>query len=159
MTTTPRLWKSQTQVNTADTPPPMSGGLAFQLDGQVAPLADGGYVVVWTDLSRTHNPGGQAVAGQRYDAAGNKTGSEVDISGFDSGDQLSPAIATLPNGNVAVAFVDTSLGSDIFVRISNSSLGLVRTDFIDLTLPLAFDPSPSPTAATRSPTRSAAGTT
>ena len=42
MTTTPRLWKSATQVNTTDAPPPMSGGLAFQLDGQVAPLADGG---------------------------------------------------------------------------------------------------------------------
>src|SRR5262245_34224138 len=141
MTTTPRLWKSLTQVNTTDAPPPMSGGLAFQVDGQVAPLADGGYVVVWTDLSRTYNPAGQAVVGQRYDASGNKAGGEVDISGFDEGDQFSPAIAALPNGNVAVAFVDTSLGSDIFVRISNSSLGLVRTDFIDLTLPLAFDPS------------------
>jgi hypothetical protein len=141
MTTTPRLWKSQTQVNTTDAPPPMSGGIAFQYDGQIAPLADGGYVVVWTDMSRAHNPGGQAVAGQRYDALGNKTGGEVDISGFDSGDQLSPAIAALPNGNIAVAFVDTSLGEDIYVRIYNSSLGSVRTDFIDLTLPLAFDPS------------------
>ena len=141
MTTTPRLWKSATQVNTTDAPPPMSGGLAFQLDGQVAPLADGGYVVVWTDLSRAHNPGGQAVVGQWYDAAGNKARGEVDISGFDAGDQFSPAVAALPNGNVAVAFVDTSLGEDIYVRIFNSALGLVRTDFIDLTLAHAFDPS------------------
>src|SRR5262245_27259264 len=137
MTTTPRLWKSLTQVNTTDAPPPMSGGLAFQVDGQVAPLADGGYVVVWTDLSRAYNPAGQAVVGQRYDAAG----SEVDISGFYEGDQFSPAIAALPNGNVAVAFVDTSLGEDIYVRIYDSSLGSVRTDFIDLTLNHAFDPS------------------
>ena len=141
MTTTPRLWKSATQVNTTDAPPPMSGGLAFQLDGQVAPLADGGYVVVWTDLSRAHNPAGQAVVGQWYDAAGNKSGSEVNISGFDEGDQFSPAVAALPNGNVAVAFVDTSLGEDIYVRIFNSALGQVRTDFIDLTLAHAFDPS------------------
>jgi hypothetical protein len=142
MTTTPRLWKSATQVNTTDAPPnPMSGGIAFQLDGQVARLADGGYVVVWTDLSRAYNPGGQAVVGQRYDAAGNKAGSEVDISGFDSGDQLSPAIAALPNGYVAIAFVDTSLGEDLYVRIYDSALGLVRTDFIDLTSIQAFDPS------------------
>ena len=47
----------------------------------------------------------------------------------------------MPNGNVAVAFVDTSLGEDIYVRIFNSALGLVRTDFIDLTLAHAFDPS------------------
>jgi hypothetical protein len=141
MTTTPRLWKPATQVNTTDAPPPMSGGLAFQLDGQIAPLADGGYVVAWTDLSRAYNPAGQAVAGQWYDAAGNKARGEVDISGFDEGDQLSPAIATLPNGNVAVAFVDTSLGEDIYVRIYDSSQGSVRTDFIDLTLSHAFDPS------------------
>src|SRR5262245_19842262 len=141
MTTTPRLWKSLTQVNTTDAPPPMSGGLAFQVDGQVAPLADGGYVVVWTDLSRAYNPAGQAVVGQWYDAAGNKARGEVDISGFGEGDQFSPAIAALPNGNVAIAFVDTSLGEDIYVRIYDSLQGLVRTDFIDLTLPLAFDPS------------------
>src|SRR5262245_45699377 len=141
MTTTPRLWKSLTQVNTTDAPPPMSGGLAFQVDGQVAPLADGGYVVVWTDLSRAYNPAGQAVVGQWYDAAGNKARGEVNISGFDEGDQFAPAIAALPNGNVAVAFVDTSLGEDIYVRIYNSSLGSVRTDFIDLTLNHAFDPS------------------
>jgi Ca2+-binding RTX toxin-like protein len=141
MSTTPRLWKSPTQVNTTDAPAPMSGGLAFQLDGQVAPLADGGYLVVWTDLSRAYNPAGQAVIGQRYDAAGNKAGSEVNISGFDEGDQFAPAIAALPNGNVAVAFVDTSLGEDIYVRIYDPSLGLVRTDSVDLTLGPAFDPS------------------
>src|SRR5262245_29213599 len=141
MTTTPRLWKSLTQVNTTDAPPPMSGGLAFQVDGQVAPLADGGYVVVWTDLSRAYNPAGQAVVGQWYDAAGNKARGEVDISGFGEGDQFSPAIAALPNGNVAIAFVDTSLGEDIYVRIYDSLQGLVRTDFIDLTLSPAFDPS------------------
>ena len=141
MTTTPRLWKSLTQVNTTDAPTPMSGGIAFQVDGQVARLADGGYVVVWTDMSRAYNPAGQAVVGQWYDAAGNKVGSEVNISGFDEGDQFSPAIAALPNGNVAIAFVDTSLGEDIYVRIFNSALGLVRTDLIDLTLGHAFDPS------------------
>jgi hypothetical protein len=36
MTTTPRLWKSQTQVNTADAPAP--GGINFQGDGQIAGL-------------------------------------------------------------------------------------------------------------------------
>jgi hypothetical protein len=141
MSTTPRLWKSLSQVNITDAPDPMSGGIAFQLDAQVARLADGGYVVVWTDMSRAYNPDGQAVVGQWYDAAGNKSRGEVNISGFDEGDQFSPAVAALPNGNVAVAFVDTSLGEDIYVRIFNSALGSVRTDFIDLTLSPAFDPS------------------
>ena len=99
MTTTPRLWNSLTQVNTTD-------GDKNQFQSQITPLQDGGYVVVWTDLSRTDNPLGEAVVGQRYNAAGNKVGGEVMLSQFTSGDQFSPAITTLANGNVAVAFVD-----------------------------------------------------
>jgi hypothetical protein len=48
-----------------------------------ARLADGGYVLVWTDSSRTHN--GSAMVGQRYDSLGNKV--EVKITQFSSGDQ------------------------------------------------------------------------
>jgi hypothetical protein len=71
MTTTPRLVKPFTQVNTTD------GGVP-QFDGQIAALQDGGYVVFWTDRSHTYS-GGDAVVGQRYDAAGNKVGGEVPI--------------------------------------------------------------------------------
>ena len=85
MTTTPQLVKSLTQVNTADTPVAF-GGTATQSDGQIAPLLDGGYVVVWTDYSRTHNPNGSAIVGQRYDSAGNKVGGEVKLSLFNSPD-------------------------------------------------------------------------
>jgi hypothetical protein len=48
-----------------------------------ARLADAGYVVVWTDSSRTHN--GSAMVEQRYDSLGHKV--EVKISQFSSGDQ------------------------------------------------------------------------
>jgi hypothetical protein len=88
MTTTPRLSKSWTQVNSS---------LGLQADDQIAPLADGGYVVVWTDInSRTHNPAGAAIVAQRYDSLGNKVGGEVNISLFSSGDQFSPAITPCP---------------------------------------------------------------
>jgi hypothetical protein len=134
MTATPRSVKSLTQVNATDT--------LAQIDGQVASLNDGGYVVVWTDSSLTYNPSGTAIVGQRYDAFGNKVGGEVKISQFSSGDQLSPAITTLPNGNVAIAFVDTSAGNlDLYVRVFDSSLGLVRTDTIDVTTNVTFTPS------------------
>jgi hypothetical protein len=63
----------------------MSGGVAVRSDGQIARLADGGYVLVWTDSSRTHSPNGSAIVGQRYDSLGNKV--EVKISQFSSGDQ------------------------------------------------------------------------
>src|SRR5262245_2320424 len=79
MTTTPKSWKSQTQVNSSDAPV-APGGNAFQGEGQIAALHDGGYVVVWTDGSKTHNPfGTSAIVGQRYDAAGNKVGGELHL--------------------------------------------------------------------------------
>jgi FG-GAP-like repeat len=144
MTTTPQLVKSLTQVNTADTPVAF-GGTATQNDSQIAPLLDGGYVVVWTDYSRTHNPNGSAIIGQRYDSAGNKVGGEVKLSLFNSPDQLTPAIAALPNGNVAIAFIDSFSGKqDLYVRIyapDGASLSLVRTDAIVLGSNLASNPS------------------
>jgi len=135
MTTTPRLWNSLTQVNTTD------GGTA-QFQSGITPLQDGGYVVVWTDLSHTYNPLGEAVVGQRYNAVGNKVGGEVMLSQFTNGDQFSPAITTLANGNVAVAFDDLFTGdNDIYVRIFSPSLTLGRTDFINTGATQTVDPS------------------
>jgi hypothetical protein len=64
MGTTPVLVKPQTQVNTTDAAVGQ-GGSAAQRDGQVAGLADGGYLVVWTDGSRAFNLAGNADIGQR----------------------------------------------------------------------------------------------
>jgi hypothetical protein len=142
MTTTPRLVKSLTQVNTADAPV-VPGGEPFQGDGQIAPLHDGGYVVVWTDLSGTHNPNGDAaIVGQRYDSAGSKVGGEVHLGFTGSQAQYSPAVTVLANGNIAVAFVDLSGGdNDIWVRIFSPSLTLLRNDPIDAGATQTVDPS------------------
>src|SRR5262245_44458310 len=146
MTTTPRLWNSPTQVNTSD------GGQA-QAESQITPLQDGGYIVVWTDLSHTYNPLGKAIVGQRYDAAGNKVvgdsihGGEVMLSQFTNGDQSSPAITTLANGNLAVAFVDLFSGNNnIYVRVFDPSLNFLREDDIDLGPNQTVDPSLTPFA-------------
>ncbi len=72
-----------TREGISQQPVPMSGGVAVRSDDQIARLLDGGYVLVWTDSSRTHN--GSAMVGQRYDSLGNKV--EVKISQFSSGDQ------------------------------------------------------------------------
>jgi large repetitive protein len=142
MTTTPHLVKPTTQVNTTD------GGTA-QSGAEITPLQDGGYVVVWTDQSRTYNTAGSAIVGQRYDSAGNKVGGdpahggEVMLSQFlSSGDQFSPAVTTLANGNIAVAFVDLFSGDhDIYVRIFDPTLHEVRRDAIDLGTSQTVDPS------------------
>src|SRR6266511_5775970 len=143
MTTTPRLVKSLTPVNTSDAPV-APGRFASQFDGQIAALPDGGYVVVWTDQSGVHNPNGAAVVGQRYDSAGNKVGGEVYLSPSASENQFSPAVAVLPNGNIAVAFVDRfdiDLDSDIYVRVFDSGLNFIRTDVIDAGTNQTFDPA------------------
>ena len=156
MTTTPRLSKSLTQVNTTD-------GGAVQNDGQIVSLNDGGYVVVWTDSSGTYNPAGAAVIGQRYDSSGNKVGGELGLAELGGGDQFAPAVTRLDNGNIAVAFVDLRGGDrDIYVACSSSSLGLQRPfDVIDLSANQTFDPSITalPAAATPSPIPSAPGPT
>ena len=99
MTTTPRLVKSLTQVNAAD--------FGVQNDGQIAATHDGGYVVVWHSIN--------FIIGQRYDSAGDKLNSEV-ITGFNFGEQTTPAVTVLANGNIAVAFVDVP-AADVYVQI------------------------------------------
>jgi hypothetical protein len=142
MTTTPRLSSAWSGANTTHEPAPMSAGLPVQDDGQVVALNDGGYVVVWTDFSRTYNPNGAAVIGQRFDSAGNKVGGEVKLSLFGDGDQFSQAVTRLADGNIAVAFVDQLAGSQaIYVRIFDASLNLVRTDDIDTGPNQTFNPS------------------
>ena len=69
MTTTPRPWNSLTQVNTTDHD-------HTQFGGAITARQDGGYIVAWTDTSETFNSLGEAVLGQRYDAAGNKVGGD-----------------------------------------------------------------------------------
>jgi hypothetical protein len=142
MTTTPHLLKPETQVNTTD-------GGTDQSDAMLTPLPDGGYVVVWTDQSHTYNTAGEAIVGQRYDSTGNKVGGnplhggEVMLSQFlDSGDQFAPAVTTLANGDIAVAFVDSHSGNqDIRVNVFDSTLHEVRRDSIDLGTHQTFDPS------------------
>jgi hypothetical protein len=141
---TPVLWKSQTQVNTSDAPV-APGGSNGQFDPQIAHLQDGGYVVVWVDQSGTFNANGSAVVGQRYNSAGNKVGGEVYISQSVSENQFSPAVAALPNGNIAVAFVDrfdpAPTDSNIVVRIFDSALNYIRTDVIDAGANQTVEPS------------------
>ena len=128
MPATPVISKSQSQVNTFD------GGLA-QRDSQIVGLLDGGYLVVWEDHSHVHNPAGSAIAGQRFNSAGEKVGSELFISSqFASGDQLQPAVTRLSNGSIAVAYVDLNGGEqNIYASVFDLSMSfLIRVDDIDV---------------------------
>jgi hypothetical protein len=118
MTTTPRLWKSQTQVTTDN------GG---QFNEQIAALPDGGYVIVWEDINPLHT----IIVAQRYDSTGNKVGGEVGLSPG-TVDASSPAVTVLANGNIAVAYKEGIPGSEgITVQVLNSSLGLIDIKFVE----------------------------
>ena len=138
MTTTPKIWKSLTQVNATDSGP---DGVA-QADGQIVALKDGGYVVIWADNSGAFNPNGTAVMGQRYNSVGNKVGGEVHLSTGFPGTVFRPAVTLLGDGNLAVAFVNEINGdNDVYVRIFSPSLTLGRTDFINTGATQTVDPS------------------
>jgi Ca2+-binding RTX toxin-like protein len=137
MVTTPVLWKPLSQINASD-------GAAIQANAQVAPLSNGGYLVVWVDGSHVHNPGGSAIIGQRYNVLGDKVGGEVLLSKLANGQQANafqPAVTTLSNGNVAVAFMDQSTSNNVYVRIFDPALTFVRQDTIATTGAEEFDPS------------------
>ncbi len=142
MTTTPRLVKPFTQVNTTDAAVGF-GGTPFQGEGQLTGLPDGGYVVVWTDFSRTLIFGSEIV-GQRYDSLGNKVGGEVVITRFPTGDHSWPAVTTLSNGDIAVAYLHNNnnvFDNNVYVDIYSSALVFVRTDIIDESGSQTADPS------------------
>jgi Ca2+-binding RTX toxin-like protein len=87
-----RLWGTEKIVN------------ATTLNGQTAPvitaLQNGGYVIAWVDDMGAAT---SVARFQRFDALGNKTGSETVVPSFDGeGDQDEVSIATLSNGNFVI---------------------------------------------------------
>src|ERR1041385_4666766 len=124
MGTTPNLVRPFIQANTVD-------GGTVQQDGQIVGLNDGGYVIIYNDQSPTFTSG-QAIVGQRFDAAGNKVGGELRVGAFDDGQDSvagGSSITKLPNGNIAFAYTDVFNGhSDVWVRVLTPALGVVRDD-------------------------------
>jgi len=131
---TPTVWKSIGQVNTTDTGPNGNAQSASKIIG----LAGGGFLVAWEDnTSALTGFEPNDVIGQRYDALGNKVGSEFVASwNYLDLDQKRADIIALPNGGFAVAYQTTDatgpfgLGDleNVAVEISDASGAYVRTD-------------------------------
>lgn len=105
-------------------------------DPVVTSLANGGYVVAWEAIGAS----GGDIRLQRFDASGNKVGSETLVNSYSIGDQDSPRIMALADGGFVVNWASWSQdGSDwggylqrfgangtkvgIETRIATSSLG------------------------------------
>ena len=86
-----------------------------QSDSQVAALADGGYVIVWS--SRNQDATGDndfGVFAQRYDASGAPVGGEIQVNTNAANAQFNAQVVGLSTGGFAVAWEDNStlIGSD-----------------------------------------------
>lgn len=68
-----------------------------------AGLNDGGFVVGWTSVAG-QDGSGYGVFAQRYDASGERVGSEFPVNTYTTDDQQEPAIAGFANGGFVVAW-------------------------------------------------------
>ena len=80
----------------------------------ITALANGGFVVMWSDSSGTGDVSGTwSVKAQVYDGTGNRVGSELDVNTQTQGNQLGGSVAGLSNGNFVVTWEDDSgIGGD-----------------------------------------------
>lgn len=80
-----------------------------QWQPSVASLVNGGFIVTWSDYSRTGgDASGWAVRGQRYNADGVRVGAEFLVNTTTRGEQTEPSVASLTSGGFVVTWVDDS---------------------------------------------------
>ena len=108
---TTRKWGAESIVNTntADN----------QQEPVITALADGGFVVVWTDRDAVGGDGSVAsIKLQRFDAAGGKVGIETLVNTTTAANQVTPDVTTLSDGSFVIVWEDFSAaaGNGIDVR-------------------------------------------
>ncbi|MBR1241576.1 VCBS repeat-containing protein [Bradyrhizobium sp. AUGA SZCCT0274] len=80
-----------------------------QSDPTITALADGRFVIAWTDDSQTGDDTSlSAVRAQVFDADGAPSGSEFLVNTTMTGNQVEPAITALTDGRFVVAWTDAS---------------------------------------------------
>jgi hypothetical protein len=104
----------------------------MQIDPVVTALGDGGAMVVWSCYGEDRSLFG--VFGQRLSATGAKIGNEFRINQFTQFNQRSPAVATLSNGNFAVAWISEGQRNDdsvdLYARIFQPDGSALGNEFI-----------------------------
>jgi len=80
-----------------------------QFESAITALADGRFVVAWTDVSQTGaDTSSSAVRAQVFEADGRRSGAEFLVNGTTLNDQFQPAITALADGRFVVAWTDDS---------------------------------------------------
>ena len=94
-----------------------------QADAGITGLPDGGFIVTWTSASASGDTSSYGVAGQRFDASGNKIGTEFLVNTTTANQQKYPYVTALDDGDFVVAW-----GSDLQAG-DNSELGVYAQRF------------------------------
>ena len=90
----------------------------FQDYPSVTALQDGGFFVAWDENDYSTNPSTVNVEGRRFNADGTPAGDEFVISRGTDGNQYTPEVTTLANGNVIAVWMDYRSGTqELFSRI------------------------------------------
>ncbi len=142
--------------------PDLSGGtsevrvntktIGSQLNPSVAPLHNGGFIVVWEDrASGAGDLSGSSVRAQLYDASGAKDGEEFLVNEITNNDQSRPSVSALDDGRFIIAWQDGSFsadhntGSAIRAKIFDPREGIVNGTVADE--PLLGSPAPDTVTA------------
>ena len=89
----------------------------------VASLDDGGFFVTWQSEGQDGSKKG--VYGQRFDSAGTKVGSELQINSTTNNDQERPSVTTLTDGKLVVAWSSDAQDGDnkgVFAQIFDAGI-------------------------------------
>ncbi|MBB4041073.1 Ca2+-binding RTX toxin-like protein [Microvirga flocculans] len=121
-----------------------------QREPTITALADGRFVVAWSDYSGSGDDTlGSAVRAQVFNADGSKVGGEFLVNTTTSSYQRDPAITALPDGRFVVAWADSSqLGGDpdgysVRAQVFNADGSKVGGEFLvnTATASIQFEPT------------------
>jgi|GEM_PF-2209952 len=108
-------------------------GTLANYDAEIAPLASGGFIIVWDD---TRSRGGSIYA-RLYDSSGSPVGSDFQVDqnpdiNNTAGESSHPVVATSPTGQIYIAWTDSrnrGLTGNVYARLFNSSGTPLGSDF------------------------------
>ncbi len=104
----------------------------YQAWGDLAVESDGSFVAVWQDSNNNRDGSGSAIFGQRFDAAGNRSGIEFQVNTYTTGNQRLPSVGASPQGDFVVAWSSPGDGDSagLFARRFDGEGNPVGNDFV-----------------------------
>lgn len=138
-------WSNELLVNTTTT--------SDQSKSTITALADGRFVVAWTDKSATGgDTDGLAIRAQLFTADGRKAGGELLVNSTTISTQIDPKITALADGHFVVAWTDSSAtggdtdGTAIRAQVFNTDGSKAGDELLINTTTISLQRQPAITA-------------